>query len=80
VFYVKFNTTSYVRKYDGTTRIYRLTDRRTDRRMDGQINLGGAGYVTYFPPDILFFSGRYVPYMPGVKNHDRIVVPRVLSM
>jgi hypothetical protein len=26
----------YVRTYGGTTRIYRLTDRRTDRRTDGQ--------------------------------------------
>ncbi len=36
VFYVKFNTTSYVRTYGGTTRIYGLTDGQTDRRTDGQ--------------------------------------------
>jgi hypothetical protein len=39
VFYVKFNTTSYVRTYGGTTSIYR----RTDGQTDGRINLGGAG-------------------------------------
>jgi len=42
-FYVKFNTTSYVRTYGGTMCIYRLTDRRMDRQMDERINLGGAG-------------------------------------
>jgi len=46
VFYVKFNTTLYVRTYVGTTRIYRLTDGLTDRRTDGltdELIWGGLG-------------------------------------
>jgi hypothetical protein len=44
VFYVKFNTTSNVRTYGGTTRIYGLTDGRTDGQTDELI---WGGWVTY---------------------------------
>jgi len=38
VFYVKFNTTLYVRTYGGTTRIYGLTDSRTQGQTDRRTN------------------------------------------
>jgi len=46
VFYVKFNTTSYVRTYGRTTGIYGLTDRQTDRQKDKLI-WGGLGNLRF---------------------------------
>jgi hypothetical protein len=53
VFYVKFNTTSYVRTYGGTTCIYGLTDGWTDGQTDGQINLGGLGNLRFLQVKII---------------------------
>jgi hypothetical protein len=47
VFSVKFNSTSYVRTYGGTTSIYRQTDGRTERLI-----WGGLGNLRFLQVNI----------------------------
>jgi hypothetical protein len=77
VIYVKYNTTSYVRTYGRTIRIYWLTDGQMDRRTD-ELIWGGLGNLRFFQ----VYLGRYLPNLSPISNtaclpiiHSSVALP-----